>query len=238
MHCPDCGKDLVKTAVVGFDESFRCENCGGTFLTGWVVNRIAQQPEENYVIQRKNIKGVYGGNNCCPTDSEKLAIAGGDELPSQVVIKKCNKCSWWWFPDDQIFELQSAYLLKREYLQKWHPKVSWQTLVLPALISLFLTIGLVGGVSLVSKQQQINIGATVGIRNWTVTNMGSGVAEVSFKSGLPVAGLQYKNNKEANWRESGVECMDDLCRAQLKNLTEGEQYVVRILGKEYTFKVQ
>lgn len=229
---------MSKAAIVGFDESFRCEACGGVFLTGWVVNRIAQQPEETFVIQRKNISGSVGGNSCCPTDGIKLGVAGGDELPSEVIIRKCNKCNWWWFPNDQIFELQNAYLLKREYLQKWNPKTKWQTMVWPAIISLFLTVGLVGGVSLVMQQQRVGIGATVGIRNWEVTNMGGGTAQVSFKSGLVVAGLQYKNSREEIWRESGVDCVGDFCKSQLTDLAEGEQYVVRILGKEYSFKVE
>lgn len=207
-------------------------------MTGWAVNRIAQQPEETFVVERKNVTGKVGGNNTCPTDGSKLGVAGGDELPSQVVIRKCSKCGWWWLPDDQVFELQNAYLLKREYLQKWNPKNRWQNLVLPALISLMLTVGLVGGVSLVVQRQQTNIGATVGIRNWEVTNLGNGEARVGFKTGLLVSGLQYKSRSDINWRESGVECEGDLCTSRLSGLVDGEQYVVRILGKEYSFRVE
>lgn len=242
MKCPDCGNTLVKTAVVGFDESFRCESCGGVWMTGWVINRIAQVSEEKFVIERKNAPpaggGATGGNGTCPTDGSKLFIPGGEELPSQVTIRKCNKCGWWWLPDDQVFELQRAYSLRRDYMQTWNTKPRWQTMVWPAIISLVLTIGLVGGVGLVARRQQASIGATVGISNWSVTYLGGGKALVNFDSGLSVSVLQYKNKSQENWLEVPAICQGSKCTATLTGLTTGEEYRVRVLGKEYTFKVQ
>ncbi len=238
MRCPDCGNNLVKTAVVGFDESHRCENCGGVWLTGWVLNRIAQNPEENFTIEKKGVSGAMGGNGSCPTDGNKLFVPGGEELPVGVQIQKCNKCGWWWLPDDQIFGLRQAYSLRKDYMKVWNSKPRWQALVWPALISVVLTAGLVGGVSLTVQRQQASIGASVGITNWSVTSLGVGTALVNFDSGLGLSSLQYKSQNESTWHEVPASCQGQKCMATLTGLVPGEEYSVRVLGKEYTFKVQ
>lgn len=81
MVCPDCGQDLVVMSVTGFDKSYRCDNCGGYFLEGWVVNRVAAGQMNELPEIKVDVEKFNGKTNKCPQDGTPLFGFWGRKCP-------------------------------------------------------------------------------------------------------------------------------------------------------------
>src|SRR3972149_10217904 len=138
MKCPDCGQDLVETPVTNIDKSFRCESCGGFWVEGWVVNRVAEgQMRELPEIKPKIEKFGQKSNNC-PMDGSPLFGNTSEQIPPEVVAVKCSHCGWWWFGVDNLFKFKKAYAAKMNYLKWWKGRKEVTMLAMPAILVLVL----------------------------------------------------------------------------------------------------
>lgn len=156
MRCPSCGGELGGTSVIGTDNSWRCPECGGVWAAAWVVNQIADG--KRLLVGTENKEKLTGGKNVCPADGETMLSRPVDS-PDGVNCWSCQKCGWWWFDGDEIFEFSHAWEIKRGYAKAWGKKQAWPQWVWPAIAVLLLTIGMMAGLTLIKIRQQVGVPA-------------------------------------------------------------------------------
>ena len=235
MKCPDCAGELSKISVVGTDDSYRCGSCGGFWVMGWVVNRVAEGGVKKGLVPLKSGRRESLTRNC-PTDQTALfKPEGGEAFPPGAAVFKCPHCSWWWVGGDDLFSVDEAYKARRTFFRLWQRKPDWATWALPVVAVVVLIAGLAGGVNLVRYQTRVGVGAGAGVRQFTAVYVGQGEARGSFKSGEEIKGVEYQQAGETDWAVAETTVEKGVYTARLMGLSEGEEYTVRVEGKEYRF---
>ena len=240
MKCPDCGQDLGEVAVTGFDKSFRCKGCGGTWMEGWVPNSLAEGKElkiTNWQPVVAKAETKTGGVNC-PADSQPLFGYAGEEMPAEVTAFKCSHCGWWWFPADNLLKFKKAYEAKVNYLKFWKRKSEAALMVLHILMVLVLMVGLGVSVVNVSKNQatKVRAGSSVEFR---AEYKGNGEAQLRFRLNKPVEFILLRQLGQEVWGPVPVRPEGDGgFLVTLTGLPKAEVYQVQIEGKRYYFQTK
>jgi hypothetical protein len=201
VKCPDCGLVLVKTAVVGLDDSYRCGNCGGVWVKAWVINEIAGEPYNDLKISKLGHEPLKNTDKPkCPADGEWLALSQGDTLPPDITIWECGKCKCRWLPSDSVFDLASAFRVKAEFNKRWRKTEPVTSFALPVVLTVVLALGLGVAVVSVRKQQDVNISAgSAVVGKPTVIFMGEGKAEIRFKTAGDLQTALVKRQGDSEW---------------------------------------
>lgn len=157
MVCPDCGESLtpVPLGQAGQpDQAFRCYNCGGFWIEGFLVNRLdSRQLDKWPPVTLGGTKQL--GTGVCPADGRThLERYTGESVPADVVVKRCRRCGWWWFGGNSLFEFKPAQEAKVKYFKLWRLAGDVSTFWLPVLAVIILAVGLAVGVELVRTRQQ------------------------------------------------------------------------------------
>ncbi len=234
MNCPGCGGELNPISVMGFDDSYRCRKCGGFWLESWMVNQLPEK-DLDHVVPLK-VENAPDGEGLCPVDKVRMTALAGENIPTGLVIEKCEKCGWWWFPKDSLFGFKQAYDLKKNYLKVWGKKSEQAMFVLPALFTLVLVIGLSVGVIKVKNRQNTDVSASSEVTGFGSVYLGAGRTSVVFRSSGKVSQVYYKKAGEIDWNSAGVSEDNGLYTADLKWLDSDTNYVVKVLEKEFKFK--
>lgn len=236
MRCPSCGVELTKVSILGFDDSLRCPKCGGVWAANWVVNNLVAGKEMR--IDPLGAKVDRGdGKSVCPQDGTLLVMPAREAVPEDMVIEKCEVCGGWWFPGDEIFKFKQAFRARQEYVRNWR-KSDWMAYAWPALVLALMIAGVGGGVWLVRYRQQAAIQASYGVREFVVIDYGKGQVEIRFKADLPVTQAEYKLRSGKEWHEAPAEPLDGGYVVKLTGLAGGQEYIVRVGGKEWRFTVR
>lgn len=224
MNCPSCSGKLNTVSVIGFDDSLRCDKCGGVFVANWVVNNLAEGKEVN--IQPTNGKLDGGGSLKCPLDEALLSGVSEEVAPHGVRSMKCSVCGGWWFELNGIFDFAKAYKLKSDYLQTWK-KTDFMNLAWPALVLVLLVGGVFGGVYLVRQEQQTTIIASYGIFDLTIIKLDRDEIEVRFKSKNRVDYVEYRMVGELDWMLVPVKTEGEYLVAGVDAMETG-QYEIKV----------
>lgn len=146
MLCPECNFSLstttlkTKTQKVTLDY---CSTCGGVWTEfGGQINFL--RPEElnplNNLLPYKPLHPNFS-TNLCPKDRQRLELLKGENIPYDVDIYRCNKCSGVWFPEGALRQFKEAQQTKIDYYKVWKiPLPSIYTILLP-MILLFVLLG-------------------------------------------------------------------------------------------------
>ncbi len=235
MKCPDCGGEMTHLAVMGLDDSFRCGGCGGVWMAGWVVNRMAQNGADSLVIDRMDKGIMVGGDGNCPTDA--MSLLQPSDIPGGINCFKCGKCGWWWFSADEVFKFRDAFQARVNYFSFWKKKSELAAYALPALAVVGLFVGLIGSTVLVGQRQSAETAASVGVKWFNAVNSGVGVVETTFASSIVVSQIEYRvADGVSEWVSVVVNSETGVYKLRLDNLGVG-RYEMRILGKEFDFEV-
>ncbi|HBC72926.1 MAG: hypothetical protein UX91_C0011G0008 [Candidatus Amesbacteria bacterium GW2011_GWB1_47_19] len=237
MKCPDCQSELDGVSVTGMDESYRCGNCGGFWVQGWVVNRVAEEGVRTKLEPKKAGKAEVLVRNC-PTDGTGLfKPEGGEAFPPEAGVYKCHHCNWWWVAGDDLFALDEAYKARRTYFRLWQKKQNWATWALPVVSVLVLAIGLAGGVYLNQYRARVGVGAGADIRDFTAVYLEQGEAKVSFRSSTETLSVEYRlKNDTGGWAMAETTLDNGVYTSRLLGIIKGQEYTIRAGGREYTFK--
>jgi Zn-finger nucleic acid-binding protein len=239
MKCPDCGQDFVEVSVSGFDKSFRCKNCGGFWMEGWVANRVAEGQMNDFPELKVDINKFAGRTNTCPTDKAPLFGYNGDEMPPEVVAFKCSHCGWWWFPDGNLQKFKKAYDAKKSYLKFWKKKSEAALMVLPVIMVLTLVVGLGASVVNITRQQQTKVQATLGDANFRAEYLGDGRVEVRFKYEKMMEYILYKELGSEAWSPAPVAIEGEgWYKVTMTGLKEKQVYQMQIEGKRFYFQTE
>ncbi len=159
MHCPDCGEDLREVSLLGGDRSFRCFKCGGFWVEGAVVNGIDSQLMEKWHMPRQNGEWMGLGLGGCPVDGTGLVVWRSEMVPSNIVVKRCERCGRWWFPSDNLLNFKPAQEAKIDYFKQWGVNINKQTFWLPVAVLIALLAGLIVSLQLVKVREQVAVPA-------------------------------------------------------------------------------
>lgn len=234
MDCPGCGRGLRKSSVLGIDDSWRCDECGGVWVGAWVVNRLADG--SGALIIKPNLKSLMvGGSNRCPVDGVLLGTPPG--VPSGIAAWVCERCHNWWFTGDEIFRFAAGYKSRagRVVGQK-----GAGVFVLPALAVLVLAVGLITSSYLATRPQRIETSARNGIIGFSARDLGKGRVLITFVSEEEVKFIEYKRLPGRGYILYPLEAPTDKNRriyeVNLDGLEPG-RYEARVGGREYYFEV-
>lgn len=227
MKCPGDGGEMKKIAVVGIDDSFRCEKCGGVWVEGWVINSMAEGKElriTRYDI-RDTIKDV--GQLICPEDGSKLGLgSGGGTLPEGIVMYKCYKCRKWWLPGEAIFELADAFAVRKEYMKSWKKKSDLSVFTLPVILTAVLILGLGMIIRQVQLRQMLLTQAAV-VRSTDVRYLGEGRAEVKMMVNGDLGVVEYRLEGEREWQQAATVSQGQWQVAVITGVTPGQKFLLR-----------
>jgi hypothetical protein len=239
MKCPDCGQELAEISVTGFDKSRRCENCGGVFLEGWVVNRVAEGQMKQLPEVKANIEKFEGKTNQCPADKTPLFGYTGDDVPPEVLALKCSHCGWWWFPMTNLWKFKRAYEAKSNYLKFWRKKSDMAVFALPVLIVVVLAVTLGITVANITRQQTVGTRASAGAEEFRAAYLGDGREEVRFKVDKLPNLVLVKRLQDDVWGPVEVEVAGEgWYRVMLNDIDESSVYQMQIAGIRYYFKAK
>lgn len=231
MVCPDCGGKLIKIGIVGVDNSFRCEKCGGVWVMGWVINQIAEDGQLKIFPKGSTAVQIAGGKMpMCPEDQLVMSGQSGEELPPELPVWKCGKCGWWWLPGDTVFELKAAYDAKREYAKRWKKPSPFKTFALPVILSVLFIVGLVVGNKAMQQRSLIKSQAA-GIDQLTVMYKESGRAEVKFVSRVNIETIVYRLQDAQQWQMATVVKQGDVSVVEIEGVSPGDSLWLSI-GQE------
>jgi hypothetical protein len=178
------------------------------------------------------------GDGICPVDGTTLTRYVGEAVPPNMTVTRCARCGRWWFPGDSLFSYKPAVEAKINYFHKWGITSNLASLALPALLLTVLTAGTVAGVRLVARQQREKVAASLGLRELSVTYLGSGDALVVFKLNQPATEVQYRQAGEGGWQTAAVLPKGGYYTSNLTGLAEGKGYDLRVAGKEFRFSAK
>lgn len=216
------------------DSSLRCEKCKGFWVANWVVNNVAAGKEIK--ADRAGVEPVFGqGTNRCPVDGTLLLNPPKGSIPDDLAAEKCITCSGWWFPGDELFNFQTAFKAKTNYLKQWK-KGDWVSYAWPALVVAFLGVGIIGGVVLVKNRQQATISASIGVNEFVATTVSQGQVEIRFKAEHRIETVEYKRWDEVVYKTATVEIVNGWNLVRISGLSSGE-YQMKIMGVIYRFTI-
>jgi hypothetical protein len=223
MKCPECGLDLHQVSIIGIDDSFRCGNCGSVRIQGWVINRIAEGGELKIVPMGKSSgKVVPGRSLACPEDGAWLTMSSGGELPPDVPVWQCGKCKWWWVPGDNIFDVEHAFDVKREYNRRWKKGNPISGFALPVVLTMVLTIGL--GVAVMAVRDQFVIQTeAVSLVGKVVVIYNEGKAEIRFVNKGNLGMVAYKREKDVEWQQASIVNQGEWSLIVIESVRPGEK---------------
>jgi len=236
MRCPSCGEEIAKVSILGFDDSLRCQKCGGVWAANWVVNNLATGKEMRIEPLLTKTE-TNEGKSTCPQDGTLLMTPAREAVPEDMVILRCDLCGGWWFPGDEIFKFKQAFRDKQAYLRSWR-KVNWLTYAWPALVLALMVAGVGGGVWLVREQQRIISQASYGVKDFVVIDYGQGKVEMRFGAGEAVGEIEYRQTQAYAWHTAKAYETEGGYKVTLPRLTPGVEYVVRIGSDQFKFKVK
>ncbi len=235
MKCPGCGGPLNEVSIAGFDRSFRCYTCGGFWTQSWVVNRMSPRSMDRWMPVIVDADLLKMGTMVCPTDLTPLTRFTGESMPTNLPVEKCDKCGWWWWPEDTLFRYKPAQEAKINYFKLWGKAADATALILPVMSVVLLIVGAAIGVGLVKVRQESSINASGYARAFFATYLGNGREFISFQSMQKIDSVEYQAKGLAYWTKMNVSSENGVYTLEIKNLKEGERYSVRILGKEFEF---
>lgn len=222
MNCPDCGGNLKPTGIVGVDNSFRCEKCGGVRVMGWVINKISEDGLLKISPMKVNMFNESSGNMpVCPEDKLVMVGQSGEELPPEVPVWKCGKCGWWWLPGDTVFELGAAYDVKREYAKRWKKPSPFKTFAMPVVLSVLLFAGLAVG-NRVVRRNNLTRSLDTGVEQLSVRYKAGGRAEVKFTSRVEVGTIVYRIQDDQQWQMAAVVKQGEMSVVELDGVSPGD----------------
>lgn len=155
MRCPGCNNIMtpVPLGVNGeVNQSYRCYQCGGFWIEGWLVNRVNSAKLDKFpeLVGR----GSGGnGNGKCPVHGLDLVRYSGDSMPSEVEASRCITCGWWWFGGNNLFKFKPAQEAKINYFKLWGKGADLKGLLLPVGAVVVIVLGLLVGVKLAASPQ-------------------------------------------------------------------------------------
>lgn len=225
MHCPDDGKEMVGTDVVTLDKSWRCRACGGCLVDGWVINAIAGGKPLK-ITEMENRKIVIKNETWCPEDGMGMFRGGGDNLPDEVEIWKCEKCKKWWLPGNSIFELARAFGVRKEYLHTWGKKRDLSVFALPVVLTIVLLLGLGMILNQVRLRQLWQTQAAV-VRSTNVRYLGNGQAEVKLSVSGDLGVVEFRLEGEDIWQPAPVVSQGEWQVAVVNGVVPGDKFLLR-----------
>jgi len=234
MKCPDCQGNLLAVSVTGFDESYRCNTCGGFWLQGWAVTKAAEENIDRWA--RTGLKADLAmATNKCPKDGTILAAGKSDQIPESVTAKKCSTCNWWWMPGDSLFDYWAAMAAKKNYFRWWGKTSDALMLFLPAVLVVVMAVGLAFGIGILRKNTQFLVPANTPKVYFTSVYEGAGKAKISISSADTVNEVELLKMGS----ESGVMLVpqkaNQIYQVNLEGLEEGKKYLIRVNGEVYEF---
>ena len=237
--CPDCGQSLSEVTVSGFDKSFRCGNCGGFWMEGWVANRVAEGQMNDFAEVKTDIEKFEGKSSTCPIDKAPLFGYNGEEIPPEIVAFKCSHCGWWWFPAGNLLKFRKAYEAKKNYLKFWKKRSEAVLFALPVLMVLLLAVGLGVTVAGINSRQQSRVEAGLGAAEFRAEYLGGGRAEVRFKSAKVMDYVLYKAVGNEVWSPVPVVSDDSgWILVEMNGLEENRVYQLAVNGKRFYFQTK
>lgn len=228
MHCPSDGVEMGQTAIVGMDKSWRCERCGGCWIEGWVINKIAEGGR--LTIEDRKLKTEYRHIKelLCPEDGAKMVRGLGD-LPDDIVMWKCDKCRKWWLPGETIFSVKQAFDVWREYQRLWKKRSGFTSFALPVVLTLVLVLGLGMVIREVGRRQTLTTLAAV-VEKSEVRYLGSGRVEVRLLVFGDLGQVEYRRFGERTWRTAPVVATGGWQVAMVEGVEPGEKFLIRWNG--------
>ena len=221
MKCPDCGETLTQITLSGSDQSYRCFKCGGFWMDGWVVNRLNSKMLSKWMKIEVDEGWLNLGNNACPVDDAKLVRYQGENVPSNVVVKRCERCGRWWFPTDSLLDFKPAQEAKVNYFKMWGMATDVSALLLPALGLVVVVTGVITGVRVVQQKQEARIEASALVSNFGTTNLGGGNVLVGFSSPVVIREIEYRKAGEADWLRVSVKLEGKIYLVKLSGIVDG-----------------
>jgi hypothetical protein len=178
------------------------------------------------------------GKGICPQDQSALETYRGESVPPTMTIKRCQRCGKWWFPSDTLFDYKPALEAKVNYFRLWGITSNVFNMVLPVMGVLLLVAGLSVGMVVIGQKSQLETKATVGVGMPSIMYLGNGEAEIAFISSEKIETLSFRKNTEEAWVQVPVKFNKGLYEAGLTGIREGENYALKIAGKEYLMRVE
>ena len=117
MKCPDCSGNLVEVTLSGIDKSFRCFRCGGIWVKDNTLGELSIKALEDWkpIIFESSI--LLSGNDRCPQDENMLKAFKNHKVPETWNVRRCDKCSGWWWPTDTLFRVKDVVQNNDGYLR-------------------------------------------------------------------------------------------------------------------------
>lgn len=225
---------MFPTTVIGKDESWHCDDCGGYLTDNWAVNAVSEGKTLG-VYPSRLVGGItYGGTNNCPKDDTHLTAPPSEMVPAGLTIGVCSKCHAWWFPGNELFTFATASKAKNDYVHLWK-KSELNTYVYPAFAVLIISGLLAGGVYFVQRQQRVMVSAQNPVSDLSFIYVGDNAVDVRFVSKLAPGIIEvWKGDARLSLVSPQIE--DGFYVARISNLSRGS-YKLKIFGQEYPFSV-
>lgn len=154
MHCPDCGSILSAVQLSATDQAYRCFKCGGFWIDSWAVNRLNNQSLSAWRRISAPTELLKKGTGICPQDGLPLKRYAGENVPANILVKRCDRCGKWWFGGDALFDFKPAQEAKVKYFQLWGLAADVGSLLLPIITVIVLAVGVWIGLELIKSQQR------------------------------------------------------------------------------------
>lgn len=182
---------------------------------------------------------LSGGSGTCPLDGTVLQRFVGESVPQTIPASRCIRCGKWWFPRDTLFDYKPAAEAKVNYFRLWGKTAEVGSLILPVLSLLVMVGGLALGMGMVRMRQQATTIASPEISEMTAVYLGDSEALVTFRSARAIDTMYYKAASEAEWNEVVLGTpQDGVYVVNLVGLTEGTDYTIRVLEREYDLRTE
>src|SRR3989344_7072752 len=104
MKCPYCGQVLNQVEVEELDKSFRCDNCGGFWMQGWVINRVSTGQMKT--LEKNSNSVTTPAVRKCPVDGTEMSKPReGESFPAQLGLGRGRRAISGWYRGTNLFEL-------------------------------------------------------------------------------------------------------------------------------------
>src|SRR5580765_8080502 len=107
MKCPDCGTNL-SSVELGREKAERCFKCGGFWIDMGTVHKVDSKALSSWNRISADPRWLADGSGLCPLDKTKLVNFSGENVPPDLVVRKCTRCGRMWFAGDSLFDYKPA----------------------------------------------------------------------------------------------------------------------------------